>query len=680
VSHLSLRVSGGRTPGDLLNVSDQIIDAIFAALDLVFKSRWVAPLVFVPLIIGAAAGLWWRASRRTRPFLVAAKARVVALDGALGGDPAPDIERASFADSIGTVTAAMNQLTTGAAPLVQAWRGFQESLIDETETPIRNTAHPSAYYMRAIPRFKDLLFWSNTFVGIGLILTFLGVVVALNATAYGMRQGASAQESQEALRNLLIIASAKFFSSIAGLGASLMLRFSEHGLTKKCESQVNKICDRLQRGLLFVPPQLLAVRQLDELKRQSTQLEKFNTDLAMSIGEQVGQQFQSVMAPMQDSLGVLSTSMETMSDRLSERFGEGVGKAIESATNGELRALGHTLEALRSQLEGLSQHVQGSGEDAARQIRAAGSDFAQAAKDIRDAFSGLTGQVGEIGRTIVADTETARARQAELLDSTMANLEAANAKTSKLMGEAAEALRDAGVGVADDLQEHMGAAMTQAAKEAEGVIRTAITESGIAFAHSGKAMIDAVELAASRITALAAAIERSERNASGAAEAFQSSADSARSASGAMSDAASGFATAASPVAAAAKSFQEAAQQIAVSLQKSEQAAAEALKAMTNLADEIGETQEAAEDAWQSYRQRFEGVDQSLEKTLSQMVSTLTDSMSQFREFAQNVDTEMARAVGRLAQSMSTIEENTESIAELADAMRDRGRAREAAE
>lgn len=652
---------------------DFLLNELFGALELVFKDRYVAPLVFLPAMVLFAAFFWLRALYRSRPFIKGVKHRVAALRKALGDVQEPASERSSFADAFGDVSIAMGKISRSAEPLARAWHEFHESIVDETEAPIRNSMRPSTYFLRAVPRQRDLIFWSNTFVGLGLILTFLGIVVALNSTAYGMREGATAAESQAALRGLLTIASVKFFSSIGGLLASLILRFAEHRLSKKCERGAWAICDLLERGLLYVSPQELAVRQLSELRRQSTQLEKFNTDLAVSISEQVGQQFQLVMAPMQSSLGDLNTNMEMMSDRLSESLGEGVGHAIESATNGELRALGLTLEALRSQLEGLSQHVQGSGEDAARQIRAAGSDFSQAASDIREAFAGLTGQLGEMGQAIATDTETVRIRQAELLSSTVAGLEVANARTADVMSQAADALRGAGISVAGDLQERMGAAMTDAAKQAESVIRAAINESGAAFAESGKAIIEAVELAASRISALAAAIEKSERNASNAADAFQTSADGARSAAGAMSDAAGGFAMAASPVATAAKSFQDAASRIAATLDQSERAAAEALNEMTSLAQKIKNTQEAAEEAWTSYRARFEGVDLSLEKTLNQMVSTLGDSMSEFRKFAQDVDSEMGRAINRLASSMSIIEENSESIMELAEAIRERG-------
>lgn len=646
-----------------------ILTVMFDGLEIVFKNSWVAPLVLLPVMVLWALFFWLRASFRSRPFINAAKARVSALRQALGNETDPANERNAFAENFADVTTAMGKLERGAEPLVRSWHEFHESIVDETETPVRNTTRPMAFFLREIPKHKDLIFWSNTFVGIGLVLTFLGIVVALHSTAEGMRDGATAKESQAALRALLAIASVKFFTSIAGLLASLLLRFAEYKLSRKCERDVLTICDLLERGLLYVSPQVLAVHQLNELKRQSTQLEKFNTDLAMSIGEQVGQHFQSAMSPMQSSLSALNTNMEMMSDRLSERLGEGVGKAIESATNGELRALGDTLESLRQQLQGLSQHVQGSGEDAAKQIRAAGLDFAQAAADIREAFTGLTGQVGDIGRSITATTNATNEKQDALLNATLANFETTNIRTSEVMSQAVNALRDAGTSVASELQERMGSAMTEAAHTAEGIVRTAIEESGVAFAESGKAIVEAVDFAANKISALASAIEKSERAAAGSAVAFQSSADGANTAARAMSEAANGFATAASPVATAAKSFQDAAGRISTSVDQSERASIEALKAMTALTTEITDTQDSARNAWEDYRIRFDGVDQSLGKTFEQMTSTLSDSMNEFRKFAQEVDSEMARAIGRLSSSMSIIQESTETLVEFVDVM-----------
>ena len=97
----------------------------------------------------------------------------------------------------------------------------------------------SAFFGRAKPRLSGLLFASNVFVAAGLILTFLGLVVALRTAAENMGDAAKAQG---ALTILLTVASAKFLTSIGGIGASLVLRFAEHGLAKRVNAATDEIC------------------------------------------------------------------------------------------------------------------------------------------------------------------------------------------------------------------------------------------------------------------------------------------------------------------------------------------------------------------------------------------------------------------------------------------------------
>src|SRR5206468_3837431 len=130
--------------------------------------------------------------------------------------------------------------------------------------------------------------------------------------------------------------------------ASLFLRMLEFYFQNRSRHLLNEVCDLLERGLLYVSPQLLAVQQLDELRRQSAQFERFNADLAITIGEQVGARFQSAVAPITASLGNLNENMANMSSNLREGLGQGAADAVNAAASGELRALGHTLEALRT--------------------------------------------------------------------------------------------------------------------------------------------------------------------------------------------------------------------------------------------------------------------------------------------------------------------------------------------
>jgi hypothetical protein len=328
---------------------DLIVDDIFSYLDVIFKSRWIAPLVFFPflLVTGCIIVLWAR--YRVSSVWRAIKRRKDALVTALGTTARRDEEMIAFADAFGDVSTALARSGGwGVRPLIRAWEEFHESIIDETASSICNTARPWTYFQRAVPRRPELIFWSNFAVGLGLVLTFFGIVVALNAAAKGMHQGATVQESQTALRDLLIVASAKFFSSIGGLAASLILRAADAALSRKSEKDVHQLCDLLERGLCYMPMQRLGVDQLGELKRQSAQFEKFNTDLALSIGEQVGKQFQNVISPVRSSLDALDATMQGMSKNLGEKLGEGVGKAIENASSGELKLLAQTQAQRRS--------------------------------------------------------------------------------------------------------------------------------------------------------------------------------------------------------------------------------------------------------------------------------------------------------------------------------------------
>ena len=451
---------------------NSILRAMLSAVGLVYSIPWVAPFVLLPILLLAAAYLVLRAQGRTKPFIYAARARVVALRAALGDDPDPVAERAAFSRNYPDVESALNATGPGSEGLVPAWREFHETLIDETSSPIRNTNRPSAYFQRAAPRQTDLVFWSNVFVGVGLILTFFGLVVALNTAAQGM-QGDVAH-SKEALTQLLVVAGAKFFTSIAGLLASLMLRFAEHRLSRATYAQTEEICALLERGMLYIPPQRLASEQLDVLREQRDELKTFNSDLALQIGERVGAQFQQVMAPVNASLATLNDSMNMMS----EGMGQSAAKAIAEASGGELRALGQTLGALGERLDTLSATVGSSGDEAARQIRAAGEDFARAAADIRAAFQTLVERVDGLGAKLADQGDAAAKVQEQALSRLQEGILETLNRSNEALVEAVTALRSAGGEAAEAMQRELGTALAAGVAESQRTFRAVIEESG----------------------------------------------------------------------------------------------------------------------------------------------------------------------------------------------------------
>jgi ABC-type transporter Mla subunit MlaD len=426
----------------------------------------------------------------------------------------------------------------------------------------------------------------------------------------------------------------------------------------------------LERGLLYASPQLFAAQQLDELKRQSAQLERFNADLAITIGEQIGVRFAAAVAPISASLSSLNDNMTSMGQNLREGMGQGAADAVNAAANGELRALGHTLEALRTKLDGMNDQVTSSSANAANQIRLAGADFAEAAKLIKDAFEQLTARVGNLGQSLTDHTEVVTQRQSALVDQAMTAFTLAHEEATNSITAAIRTMSEAGRASATHIKDEVSSAITSATEESRSILRAAVSETSKGFVQAGQNMVDSVNQSVTQIGNFARSIERSEKSAADTAAAFQTAAGGARALAVTMSDAAKGFQLASTPVNTAAQAIQDAARSISRIISEVSGAQNSALEQIRVLANGLKETNTAAKDAWHDYQSRFAHVDEDLQKTLEQLTQSLAAAMEDFRKFAQNVDSEMSKAVGRFSQSLGAIEEHAEVLSDFVEVAR----------
>lgn len=643
--------------GDWNTVLERILDLFLGLLEIVYGERWVVPFVFLPLMFVAAFIVRHRAVRMTRPYLKAARTRNDFLSSALGSDNDPAAERQAFAESYGPISQTMIEEQEGAEKLILAWREFQESMVDEGTRPIRNTNRPGAFFNKATPRLTLLTFASNIFVGVGLILTFLGLIVALNTASQGM-SGADANAAKESLQGLLVVAGAKFFTSVAGLGASIWLRFTEHNLSRRIRRETDLMCELLERGLLYVSPQRLAVEQLEVLREQRDQLKFFNTDVALQLSERIGSQFTQAIAPVAASLTELNDNMTSVT----QGIGAGARDAIEKVSGEQLRGLSETLGELRGKLDAIGQSVGNSGSDAANQIRLAGEDFSKAASDIREAFNRLAGQVDGMGTQITERSDAAQTAQQKALEDILAGIEDAQTRSNKMLTTMLTTLQAAGSEAAGKLQQEVEKTLKTGVEASGETFRKAIDASSDELRETTKKLSDAVGEAAQQVERASVGFSQSGDKAAQTAEAMRNVTDSARAVATSMSDAAQGFANAAGPVAEAARAVNQAATRVADTVDADREAATTALAEMRSLAEAIRATQGAAEAAWSDYRARFEGVDRALSQATQNMAETLGDSLTQFRQFAQGFDTEMAGAVGRLSNTLTQIEEYAGSL------------------
>ncbi len=261
-----------------------------------------------------------------------------------------------------------------AHPLLgHAWKAFEDSLL-VGGAPLRTTQRPQSFFNTAMLRekligLKIMPAAPSYFVGAGLLLTFVGLLIALYKTAEGMQAvqlatgGAGAAAMQSALRELTQAATFKFATSIAGLSSWIMLAFAFRLYTIRMEASLGDFCEALESKLSYLSSQSVSIEMRDSL----AELEKINSELFLArFGEEVasalvrafgglGQSAADRLASAQKQIPVQAVAVSW--NRAPVTLEEGVATAVTSiCEEGEdfsdgLQAASTALEAQEDAIE-----------------------------------------------------------------------------------------------------------------------------------------------------------------------------------------------------------------------------------------------------------------------------------------------------------------------------------------
>jgi len=159
---------------------------------------------------------------------------------------------------------AMSNAASSAA-LVLGWSNFRSLLADTGEGSYATSARAAETFDRLDEPARALEWWANILVAVGLAITFLGIVAALSEATAGLNKGGAAM--QTAIVGLLAIASTKFWTSIAGVLASIILRLVARMRRKKIAFLEAIMFEALDACVLFLPPEKVMMEQLRVLSR-----------------------------------------------------------------------------------------------------------------------------------------------------------------------------------------------------------------------------------------------------------------------------------------------------------------------------------------------------------------------------------------------------------------------------
>ena len=233
-------------------------DALTGLLIALFSTKGVALALAGAILLAAIMILIGVYFSRVVPIRKAVTRRIV------------DFPRTVAPSELEAVSSVMARPDRQSFNLERAWAAFRSSLTFTPQGELRSGAPAWTVFNIVTSETGVLGWWSNLFVAIGLIFTFLGVVAALSEATSVLGQGnASTATMQAALSGLLTITATKFWTSIAGILASVILRICERRWSSRIDEAVEDLCEIIDARIPPVSPGMLAGEQLNELKRQT---------------------------------------------------------------------------------------------------------------------------------------------------------------------------------------------------------------------------------------------------------------------------------------------------------------------------------------------------------------------------------------------------------------------------
>lgn len=179
--------------------------------------------------------------------------------------------------------------------LTRPWQSFEAALVLRRRgdgESLHCSAQPSAYFSMQSLRQEGINLASyrpiaGYFVGVGLVLTFMGLVAGLYFASRGMMTSDLLQ-TRRALIALLNASTFKFLTSIVGIVSSIIVSIVVQKGIHRVETQLAKLCGSIE--FYFKPLNLssLIQDQIDEIRRQTNAMERLSRSIDVQVASSAG--------------------------------------------------------------------------------------------------------------------------------------------------------------------------------------------------------------------------------------------------------------------------------------------------------------------------------------------------------------------------------------------------------
>lgn len=314
--------------------------------------------------------------------------------------------------------------------LQNAWKEFNETTLLPTADSgtLRNTVRPDVFFNREDLGLEAGM-WRQIpalFVSIGLLLTFLGLVAALEQTGRVLESDSTETAATvRGLTTLLNVASAKFIMSLTGLACSIVFTVVLRYCTKRKDRALHELCADIEYGCDFMSEQDVLREMLLQAEEQTAQFQVFSTELVAQIAQPLKEDLPNAI---RESVG---EAMQPLIDNISRGTNQGIESLVGSVSGQLVEGIGDSVSEMKTLMEAVGTKL----DQAAGRLERSSETVSG---NMGDAVASLVEKVDRLSSGI--DDSIARlGRYAEVLEGSAA----AVTSSSERLSRATESLSDA---------------------------------------------------------------------------------------------------------------------------------------------------------------------------------------------------------------------------------------------
>lgn len=401
----------------------------------------------------------------------------------------PEDEFSQHVTNVDASIAALN-MTEEQQNVAEAWKEYREThIVDDQDGKlvVRNAVRPSQFFNLDDLHFTQG-FWRivpGLFVTIGLSLTFLGLISALNSMSTSLDDGGSA-----ALEGLLTIASAKFIMSLTGLFCSIVFTIGLRSGTSQLEKTVHSLNSLIEKRLTFISLEDLSIRQLKATIESREHFRKLGLEMVAEIGRPlredlpraISESISSAITPVIEQVSRLGNDgVGEMVQSLSSRFSEDVGRALTQASE--------RISLAGDQIKLLAERMDQSSGKMGNEMESAIGRLGLAVETLRE------------GMSQTAETATSAFNQGAenllaTMNSTLQGIKDNTGDGARAMGEAAADMKAAALGIRTEME----TAAKQGAEAAQARMSESASQASDAIGQAATNILSAFDNTAGEIT------------------------------------------------------------------------------------------------------------------------------------------------------------------------------------